>query len=111
MKKIFPALFILLSFTSLSQTPQFFFARTTGKLPFLEYGIGEDRLGGAKMNYLDTNVLVKVVDSFRTKYKVQLSQYHSAYIDKHSIVPVNTFRPKEVVTGNWKVFGDSAFDY
>ena len=112
MKKILVAFFVLSSAISIAQTPEhFFFARTSGVLPFLEYGIGEDRLGGAKMNYLDTNILVKVVDSFKTKYKVQLSQYHSAYIDKHSITPVNIFRPKEVVTGNWKVFGDSAFDY
>ena len=53
-------------------------ARTTGKLPFLEYGIGEDRLGGAKMGFLDSNILVRIVDSFKTDYKVQLSIYQSA---------------------------------
>jgi N-acetylmuramoyl-L-alanine amidase len=30
--------------------------RTTGLLPYLEYGVGDDRLGGAKMTCLDTNV-------------------------------------------------------
>src|SRR5690606_42081099 len=28
-------------------------ALTQGELPFLEYGLGSDRLGGAKMSYLD----------------------------------------------------------
>src|ERR1700748_473236 len=51
--------------------------RTTGKMPYMEYGIGDDRLGGAKMGLLDSNVLVKVVDSFQTQYKIQLSKYHS----------------------------------
>jgi N-acetylmuramoyl-L-alanine amidase len=44
--------------------------RTTGPLPFLEYGLGEDRLGGAKMTFLDSNILVKVTDSINNKYKI-----------------------------------------
>ncbi|HLX65612.1 MAG TPA: hypothetical protein VKR41_01410, partial [Puia sp.] len=55
-------------------------ARTTGALPFMEYGIGDDRLGGAKIGYLDSNILVRIIDSFSTDYKVRLSTYHSAYI-------------------------------
>lgn len=47
--------------------------RTTGTLPYLEYGMGADRLGGAKMTYLDTNILIRVVDSITDKYKVALT--------------------------------------
>ena len=111
MKKFLLIICTVLSLNSFSQnTQQFFFGRTTGKLPFLEYGIGDDRLGGAKMTYLDSNILVKVIDSFKTDYKVQLSKNHTAYIDKRSII-------KEIagttnhLTGSWKVYGDSAFDY
>jgi len=111
MKKFLLIICTVLSLNSFSQnTQQFFFGRTTGKLPFLEYGIGDDRLGGAKMTYLDSNILVKVIDSFKTDYKVQLSKNHIAYIDKRSII-------KEIagttnhLTGSWKVYGDSAFDY
>ena len=39
----------------------------------MAYGLGEDRLGGAKMNYIDTNILVKIVDSTKEMYVVQLS--------------------------------------
>src|SRR5580704_18946160 len=60
--------------------------RTTGKLPYLEYGIGMDRLGGAKMCYLDSAILLRIVDSFSTDYKVRLSKNHSAYIPKEDIV-------------------------
>ena len=58
-------------------------------MPFLNYGLGEDRLGGAKMTFLDSNVVLKVVDSVQGNYKVQISKYHSAYIDKkHVSIPV-----------------------
>ena len=111
MKKILLIIFTVISITSFSQNTQsFFYGRTTGSLPFLEYGIGDDRLGGAKMTFLDSNILLKVVDSFKTKYKVQLSKYRAAYIDKKNLVwPM----PGTInhLTGNWKVYGDSVYDY
>lgn len=112
MRKIFVIIYTLLSLNSFSQNNQsYFFGRTTGALPFLEYGIGDDRLGGAKMTYLDSNILVKVIDSFKTDYKVQLSKNHTAYIDKKSIITQPAANTKEHLTGNWKVYGDSAYDY
>jgi N-acetylmuramoyl-L-alanine amidase len=112
MKKFLLVIFIVVSFKSFSQNnPQFFFARTIGALPFLEYGIGEDRLGGAKMTFLDSNILVKVVDSFKTKYKVQLSKDHNAFIDKKNVNKLLQWNQKEHLTGSWKVYGDSAYDY
>ena len=109
MKNILLIVFIVLSFTSSAQQ-SFFFGRTTGKLIFLEYGIGDDRLGGAKMGFLDSNILVKIVDSFKTDYKVQLSKNHTAYIDKRSVIQ-EAATPKEHLTNSWKVYGDSLFDY
>ena len=91
-------------------------ARTTGPLPFMEYGIGDDRLGGAKIGYLDSNIVVRIVDSFSTDYKVRLSTYHSAYIAKSSLVlmgrEVNRPVPHNPhLSGNIKVYGDTASDY
>src|SRR5580698_6069866 len=90
--------------------------RTTGPLPFMEYGIGDDRLGGAKIGYLDSNVIVRVVDSFNTDYKVRLSFNHSAYIAKTSLVLLGKQANRPVphnphLTGNIKVYGDTASDY
>ncbi|HEY8688158.1 MAG TPA: N-acetylmuramoyl-L-alanine amidase [Chitinophagaceae bacterium] len=111
MKKLYLITFSFLSLSSFAQNTQsFFFGRTTGALPFLEYGIGEDRLGGAKMTFLDSNILLKVVDSFKTKYKVQLSKYRAAYIDKKNIVSPVTGTINHL-TGSWKVYGDSVYDY
>ena len=53
---------------------------TTGKLPQLAYSTGEDRLGSAKMGYIDTMVVMKVVDSVKNLYKLQLSAIHYAFI-------------------------------
>ncbi|HUB61435.1 MAG TPA: N-acetylmuramoyl-L-alanine amidase [Puia sp.] len=91
-------------------------ARTTGQLPFMEYGIGDDRLGGAKIGYLDSNIVVRIVDSFGTDYKVRLSTYHSAYIAKSSLVLMGKEANRPVahnphLSGNIKVYGDTASDY
>jgi N-acetylmuramoyl-L-alanine amidase len=91
-------------------------ARTTGPLPFMEYGIGDDRLGGAKIGYLDSNIVVRIIDSFGTDYKVRLSIYHSAYIAKSSLLLMSKEVNRPVahnphLSGNIKVYGDTASDY
>ena len=108
-------LLLLPALTGLSQD-SVWMARTTGVLPFMEYGIGDDRLGGAKMNYLDSNILVKIVDSFNTDYKIRLSAQHYAYIAKGSVLLVGKQANRPVphnphLSGTMRVFGDTASDY
>ena len=90
-----------------------YYGRTTGKLPALSYGMGEDRLGGAKMGYIDTNVLVKIVDSTKDMYTVQLSKWHSAIIEKAYVKPDSSSPIKKpyYLTGSFISKGDSLFDY
>ncbi|HSF46532.1 MAG TPA: hypothetical protein VLA58_11005, partial [Chitinophagaceae bacterium] len=86
--------------------------KTTGALAYLEYGLGDDRLGGAKMGYLDSNVVVRVTDSINGDYKVQLSARHAAYMPKSSLKPAPEVLPRQYyLSSNFKVYGDSAFDY
>lgn len=82
-------------------------------MPYLNYGLGTDRLGGAKMTFLDSNILLKVVDSFNTQYKVQLSALHNAWIEKvkTKAAELKTTSSPSCLTRSWKVYGDSAFDY
>lgn len=75
-------------------TQTYTLAKTTGKLPALLYGVGDDRLGGAKMGYIDTNVLFKVIDSTKSPCMVQLSKYRTAYIDKPYLKFDSTFTEK-----------------
>jgi N-acetylmuramoyl-L-alanine amidase len=85
---------------------------TTGPLPFLKYGLGDDRLGGAKLTFLDTNILVRVVDSVKDDYKVQLSQNHFAYLAKASFRRADSLELRPYyLTEKWRVFGDDKYDY
>lgn len=113
MKKIFTAFFFFCFLHSFSQNklPQYFFVKTNDSLPFLNYGLGEDRLGGAKMTFLDSNVVLKVVDSAGSDYKVQLSEFHAAYIEKQKVVRIEPVEEKQHLTDSWKVYGDSVYDY
>lgn len=86
--------------------------RTTGQLPYLEYGLGDDRLGGAKMTYLDSNIVIKVVDSVKDDYKVQLSKYHYAWLPKINFRTDSLARIQPYyLTASWKVYGDDKYDY
>lgn len=106
--------FFLLVATALSaqELTNFRWARTTGRLPFMEYGPGEDRLGGAKMTYLDSHVLLKVVDSLNSDYIVQLSASHRAFIPKENVLWINGKKNTPYsLSGSWKVYGDEKYDY
>lgn len=116
MKRLIISLCILTSIHCIGQnnTSQFiYFGRTCGKLPALSYGMGEDRLGGAKMGYIDSNVLLKIVDSAKDMYTVQLSKFHSALIEKSYVKPDSSSPIKKpyYLTGSFISKGDSLFDY
>jgi N-acetylmuramoyl-L-alanine amidase len=105
--------FILsLSLHAQDSTKHYWLAKTKGKLPSLAYGLGDDRLGGAKLGYIDTNVLMRVIDSTGGLYQVQLSKNHSAFIDKAFIQKDSTTKEKPFyLTNSWKVSGtDSCYD-
>jgi len=78
-----------------ASSPSYWLARSSGKLTQLSYSLGEDRLGSAKLGYIDTAVLLKVVDSTGKLYQVQLSKYHTAYLFKQDVVrdTVTKLRP------------------
>ena len=107
---------ILIVFTTVfsvkMQAQESCFGRTTGTMPYLEYGLGTDRLGGAKMTYLDTGVLLTIIDSTRINYKVQLSKYHSAYIPKVNVKgDSSAVHDGSFLTSSWRVWGDDTSDY
>lgn len=110
MHKIILFFLFIFPLTSFSQQ-SFFYVETKDSLPYLNYGLGKDRLGGAKMTFLDSNVILKVVDSFGTQYKVQLSEQHSAWIEKQNVERTEGEFLPQYISGNWRVEGDSAFDY
>jgi N-acetylmuramoyl-L-alanine amidase len=92
--------------------PESDIAITKGRLAHLEYGLGDDRLGGAKIGYLDSNILLKIIGKVGTHYKVQLTKNRSAYIpdDQVDLLPKGSFTP-ESLTAKWTVYGDEKYDY
>ncbi len=85
---------------------------TKGRLAHLEYGLGDDRLGGAKIGYLDSNIVLKITGKVGTHYRVQLSKTNTTYIPDElvDLAPKGTFSPESLTT-NWNVFGDDKYDY
>jgi N-acetylmuramoyl-L-alanine amidase len=94
------------------QVDGFLIGITTDSLPYLEYGLGDDRLGGAKITYLDTGVVIKIVDSVANDYKVQLSKNHFAWLPKRNFKPdTSIILQPYYLTSSWRVYGDEKYDY
>jgi N-acetylmuramoyl-L-alanine amidase len=89
-----------------------FYVRTDSAISMLAYGLGQDRLGGAKMGYVDDSVVMRVIDSSQALYKVQLSSNHSAFISKNDVKRDTSFKPKPFyLTNSWSVKGgDLGYD-
>ncbi len=87
-------------------------ARSVNPLTMMAYGLGEDRLGGAKMGYVDTAVLFRITDSARSMYKVQLSKQHSVYVSKKDVKTDTSYRQKSFyLLNSWSVKGtDEGYD-
>lgn len=86
--------------------------RTTGRLPYLEYGLGDDRLGGARMGYLDTAIAVRIIDSAGSDFKVKLSANHTAWLPKRNFRVDTSLNFRDFyLSSSWSVFGDEKYDY
>ena len=99
------------------QEPSFFaqdsipsYIITKGKLPQLAYSSGEDRLGSAKMGYIDTSVVMKVIDTVKNLYKVQLSSQHYGFIEQYYAQPFPDTMLSTALCESWRVKGGDEFD-
>jgi len=113
MRVYFFSYLLLVGFSLSAQQSQsnILLGRSTGKLPSMVYSLGEDRLGAAKLGYIDTNILLRVIDSTKDLYKVQLSKYHSAYIDKSYFKVDSSIQLKPFyLTSSYLAKGDTLYD-
>jgi N-acetylmuramoyl-L-alanine amidase len=71
---------------------------TKGRLAHLEYGLGEDRLGGAKIGYIDSLIPLKIIGKVGSHFKVKLAPSRTAYIPDELVnpLPVGTFTPSSL---------------
>ncbi len=84
---------------------------TKGRLAHLEYGWGDDRLGGAKIGYIDSLIPLEVIGKIESEYKVRLTENRSAYIpiEHVSPLPAGIFRSRSL-TGKIRAIPDSSSD-
>jgi len=78
---------------------------------YLNESWGGDRLGGSKINMLDSGITMQVIGKTDALYKVRLGTNHSAYIPE-SVVDLlpDGYYPPVSVTGSWTVDSRGKFD-
>ncbi len=88
------------------------YVRTKSPMAYLNYGLGEDRLGGAKMGYVDSLVLLKVTGKYKDQYRVRLTDMLSAWIPQNLTKRDTLVKfPIQYLTTSWRMWGDERFDY
>ena len=87
-------------------------AVTRGNRPYLNFGLGEDRLGGAKLSFLTPGVRLAITGKAGREYRVELTPDQEAWIpgDLVEMQVAGTYPPYSL-TGSWSVYGDEKFDY
>ncbi len=81
-------------------------AVVSGRRPFLNAGLGQDRLGGAKLGYVDSGVRVQVTGKAGRQYRVKLSEAMTAWLpeDFAQLQPLETPQPRSL-TGSISATG------
>ena len=95
--------------TQLELLPLDFYA-TTLNGAYMQFGDGNDRLGGSKMGFLSPDIVMHVVGEIGDLYKVQLSQNRFAYIEKMYLSRTEELRTRQVNTGSWSIYDAGDFD-
>jgi N-acetylmuramoyl-L-alanine amidase len=75
-------------------------AEVSGRRPFLNAGLGEDRLGGAKLGYIPAGVKVQITGKVGRQYRVRLSESLTGWLPEEfaQLLPPETPRPRSLVS-------------
>lgn len=78
----------------------------------LSYGLGADRLGGAKMGSLDNQVRLHITGKMQRMYRVKLSDQMQAYVHENDVdLLEGTHFIPESLTSSWSITSDENYDY
>ena len=82
--------------------------RTKGDLPYLNYGLGTDRLGGSKISHIVEGIVLQATGKAGNLYRVQLSKNYQAWIPEScvDVISSSVFKPESLV-GSWSANGDA----
>jgi N-acetylmuramoyl-L-alanine amidase len=75
-------------------------AVVTGRRPFLNAGLGEDRLGGAKLGYIPAGVKMQITGKVGRQYRVRLSESLTGWLPEEfgRLLPLETPMPRSLVS-------------
>lgn len=77
---------------------------------YFNYGKGADRLGGAKICFVDAGIPLEVVEEHGNLYKVKVAENKYFHIPKEYTSPVEDAPVRDVTTNNWSVTNMGDFD-
>jgi N-acetylmuramoyl-L-alanine amidase len=85
---------------------------TKGNRPALAFGLGKDRLGGAKLSFVNPGILLPITGKVGGQYRVALTENQEAWIDDDNVDLKNSgVLLTGSLTGNIYVYGDQKYDY
>jgi N-acetylmuramoyl-L-alanine amidase len=86
--------------------------RTKGFMPYLNFGTGTDRLGGAKIGYIDTLINLNITGKQGQAYRVALTANQQAWIFQEFIdlMPQGIFPPNSL-TSSFYCYGEEKYDF
>jgi N-acetylmuramoyl-L-alanine amidase len=73
-------------------------AEVIGKRPYLNAGLGEDRLGGSKLGFIQPGVHVKITGKVGSQYRIHLSGAMEAWLPEEfaKLLPLDTPLPRSL---------------
>lgn len=85
---------------------------TKGNNVYLNYGLGGDRLGGAKLSFMEEGIKLNIIGKNAGQYKVKLTNSLDAWIpvEQVDLLPQGTYPPYSL-TGSWSLTGDEKYNY
>ncbi len=84
---------------------------TKGERPYLNTGLGEDRLGGYKFSIINPGIRLRITGKVSNMYRVELAENHIVWIEDIyvDLQPDETFLPKSL-TGDMTVSPEEKMD-
>ena len=84
---------------------------TKGDRVFLDFGLANDRLGAAKLAFIQAGIRLTLTGKVGKRYRVKLTDDQEAWIpdDQVELQPPGSLLPFSL-TGNWTVTGDEKYD-
>jgi N-acetylmuramoyl-L-alanine amidase len=84
---------------------------TKGERVYLDFGLSDDRLGGAKLAFIQEGIRLIITGKAGNRYRLRLTESHEAWIpeDQVELQPGGTHLPS-TLTGNWSVTGRDKYD-